>query len=64
MLNIAKESFNKKVKINPYDDFVIDRSLDSSKFKSETGYSPPTWPEMISEMAKTQAFYDSLLVND
>lgn len=30
--------------------FVIDRSLDSSHFYAATGYTPPSWPELIQMM--------------
>ncbi len=33
------------------DSVCCDRSLDSSRFKSITGYSPPSWQAMIAELA-------------
>jgi len=38
------------VPIVPCDDFDINRSLDSKKFCIQTGYKPPKWDELISEM--------------
>ena len=32
------------------EDFVIDRSLDSSKFRAETGFQPQNWEEMIEKI--------------
>lgn len=32
--------------------FECDRSLDASHFHRDTGYSPPTWEEMIDDMAQ------------
>jgi dTDP-4-dehydrorhamnose reductase len=32
------------------DQLVIDRSLDSTRFRSATGYSPPSWPELVRSM--------------
>jgi len=29
---------------------VIDRSLDSTRFKTATGYAPPAWPELVRTM--------------
>jgi dTDP-4-dehydrorhamnose reductase len=46
------------VNIEPYTDYVCDRSLDSSKFKSETGYAIPDWDTMISILAEDQTPYD------
>ena len=32
------------------DRVVIDRSLDSSRFRQLTGYSPPAWRELVHAM--------------
>ncbi|MEX0958143.1 MAG: SDR family oxidoreductase [Burkholderiales bacterium] len=37
--------------IEPQDEFICDRSLDSSRFRKEFRYRPPSWDEMISELA-------------
>jgi len=42
--------YGKNIEIDPYDDFVIDRSLDSSRFRNITGYSAPEWGDLIEEM--------------
>jgi dTDP-4-dehydrorhamnose reductase len=39
--------------IEPDDAFVCDRSLDGSRFNQLTGYQPPSWEAMITELAKT-----------
>jgi len=36
--------------IEANDEFVCDRSLDSSRFRTEFGYQPPSWDEMIAEL--------------
>ena len=38
--------------IEPSADFVCDRSLDAGRFNQATGYSPPSWEAMISELAQ------------
>lgn len=60
LLNIAKESFKKDIDIQPDDDFFCDRSLDSTRFRKLVGYQPPSWNEMMDEMASTLPFYYSL----
>jgi dTDP-4-dehydrorhamnose reductase len=50
LLNLVKDVYNKKIDIVPDDDFVIDRSLDSSRFREITGYQPKNWPELIQFM--------------
>ncbi len=57
LLNIA---FEKNLMIEPYDDFVIDRSLNAKRFNKETGYNPPAWESMIAELAKSRAFYKNI----
>jgi len=50
LLRIIARRYDKKIAIDPYDDFVIDRSLDSSRFRSLTGYVPPGWDELVEAM--------------
>ncbi|MEZ9424133.1 dTDP-4-dehydrorhamnose reductase family protein [Vibrio lentus] len=39
--------YEKEIEIEKYEDFVIDRSLNSSKFREDTGFEPPTWDELV-----------------
>lgn len=50
LLGIIAQRYGKNIAIDPYDDFVIDRSLDSSRFRSLTGYLPPAWDELVEAM--------------
>ncbi|MEA2080372.1 MAG: SDR family oxidoreductase [Pseudomonadota bacterium] len=50
LLNIMKDVYKKDIKINPYDNFILDRSLNSDKFKSITGYKSPSWKSMLTDM--------------
>lgn len=54
LIRLVAERYGKKIDIEPCDELVLDRSLDSSKFRRETGYAPPSWLEMIEGM---YAFY-------
>lgn len=38
--------------IEPSDELVIDRSLDSALFRDRTGWRPPSWGHMLSELAE------------
>ena len=42
----------KDVKIEPSDALVCDRSLNASLFLEATGYRPPSWDEMLKELAQ------------
>lgn len=50
LLSIVKEVYKKEIEINPNYDYKIDRSLDSSLFRAETGFKPKSWDVLIQEM--------------
>jgi len=50
LLTLIGQIYGHRVPIEPDDSVVIDRSLDSSRFRSATGYRPPSWNQMITEM--------------
>jgi dTDP-4-dehydrorhamnose reductase len=50
LLNLFREQFGTPVEIEPDDALAIDRSLDSSRFRSTFGYVPPTWRDMLVEL--------------
>ena len=50
LLTLVKEVYGKDIEIVPDSEVVIDRSLDSTKFQTETGYRPKPWPELIQYM--------------
>jgi dTDP-4-dehydrorhamnose reductase len=55
MLNAATGA---GVMIAPDDSFVIDRSLDATRFQTATGLQPPEWPEMIAALAAESPRYE------
>ena len=50
LFKLIADRYSKKIEIEPYDEPVIDRSLDSSIFCSVTGYNPPSWTELVNKM--------------
>lgn len=50
LLRLVASQYAKSVEIVPDDRVVIDRSLDSSRFRAATGYAPPAWPELVRRM--------------
>ena len=50
LLRLVAQSYGKAIEIVPDDKLVIDRSLDSTRFRQLTGYTPPTWPELVGAM--------------
>jgi dTDP-4-dehydrorhamnose reductase len=59
LLTLLNEAFAANVRIEPSDELAIDRSLNSSRFRTVTGYVPPAWPEMVAEMAADPTPYDT-----
>jgi dTDP-4-dehydrorhamnose reductase len=50
LLTLVAQAYGKSIPITPDDQFAIDRSLDSSRFRQATGYQPLSWPELVSRM--------------
>ena len=50
LLSILKEQYKRTLTIEEDYNFKIDRSLDSEKFKKETGYQPLEWSKAVKEM--------------
>ncbi len=52
LLKLVAAAYGKKIEIIPDGSLKVDRSLDSTAFRRVTGYTPPSWPEMVAEMHK------------
>jgi dTDP-4-dehydrorhamnose reductase len=50
LLKLVAQAYGRTIDITPDDKLVIDRSLDSSRFRETTGYQPPSWPELVRRM--------------
>ena len=50
LLTLIAEIYNKDISINEDGNLKIDRSLNSDRFKTETGYTAPPWTELIKRM--------------
>jgi dTDP-4-dehydrorhamnose reductase len=50
LLMIVSDVYSKDIGIEPNDHLVIDRSLNSDRFRKTTGYKPPSWFELIQAM--------------
>lgn len=51
LLTLVANVYGKKIEIRPDETLVIDRSLNSDRFRSETGFRPETWSELIMRMS-------------
>jgi len=50
LLRLVAAEYGKAIEIRPSDSLRIDRSLDSTRFRTATGYAPPSWPELVRRM--------------
>jgi dTDP-4-dehydrorhamnose reductase len=54
LLKLISDVYDHNIEISPSDDLVIDRSLNSDRFRQATGFQPESWPDMIREMHSHQ----------
>lgn len=54
LLKLVADEYRKDIKIEPEDEFAINRSLDSSRFRAATGFRPKPWPELVTSMREFQ----------
>lgn len=50
LLKLVADVYGKDIDIKADDSLVIDRSLDSSRFRSITGFQPKPWDELVKSM--------------
>jgi dTDP-4-dehydrorhamnose reductase len=50
LLRIVADIYGRTIEIVPDDTLVIDRSLDSNRFRQRTGYRPPEWRALVRMM--------------
>lgn len=50
LLRLVGAAYGKRTEIVPEHDFVLDRSLDASRFAQATGYVAPAWPALVQKM--------------
>jgi dTDP-4-dehydrorhamnose reductase len=50
LLSLIKSVYDVNIAIEPDPTFVCDRSLNGDRFREATGFTPPSWPDMIRDM--------------
>jgi dTDP-4-dehydrorhamnose reductase len=55
LLKLVARTYGKEIEIVEDDAVLIDRSLDSTRFRTETGYAPDDWPALVARMHAFQA---------
>ena len=51
LLQLVKQTFKLDITIKKDETFICNRSLNSSRFRAAVDYTPPTWQEMITQLA-------------
>ena len=52
LLTLINRVMKLNIEIEEYPDFHCDRSLDSTLYRKETGFIPPSWETMVNELAE------------
>lgn len=50
LISKVADVYSKQIEIEKFEDFVMDRSLNSTKFRKETGFVAPSWDELVAIM--------------
>ncbi|EKO3537311.1 SDR family oxidoreductase [Vibrio fluvialis] len=50
LISMISKIYGKEISIEKFDDFIIDRSLNSDKFRRVTGFTPPSWDYLVKFM--------------
>jgi len=51
LLTLIKREMGLRIEIIPTEEPRLDRSLDSTRFRTEFNYTPPTWGKMVEELS-------------
>lgn len=57
LLQLINDTYSLGVDITPFDDFEIDRSLNSDSLRTATGFAPTPWPQLIKRMREEYLEY-------
>jgi dTDP-4-dehydrorhamnose reductase len=57
LLTLINQAMRLNIEVKEYPDFHCDRSLDSTRYRRETGFTPLSWERMVEELARDAAQY-------
>jgi dTDP-4-dehydrorhamnose reductase len=60
LLTLVRDACGWDIEIDPADEPVIDRSLDSTRFRDRTGWRPREWAETAAALAAERGAYEAL----
>lgn len=59
LISMINSQYRAEIEIEGCDDPEIDRSLNSDRFRTETGFQPQSWPDMIKAMHDDAKIYEN-----
>jgi dTDP-4-dehydrorhamnose reductase len=60
LLSLVKKVYGLSIQIELDEKVVCDRSLNTERFRQATGFTPPTWPDMIKQIYLDPTPYSEL----
>ncbi len=60
LLQLLNQALQLGIRVNRDEAFFCDRSLDSTRFRQATGFTPPSWEDMIARLAHDPTPYSQL----
>jgi dTDP-4-dehydrorhamnose reductase len=60
LLTMLRDAYEVPTEIEPDETVLVDRSLDSTRFREETGWQPPSWPEMVTGLVGDSTPYEEI----
>ncbi len=59
LLCMLRDAFRLDIEITPDEHFFCNRSLNGERFRQATGYVPPSWSELVSQLANDPTPYET-----
>ena len=60
LLRTVNRQYELDIDVAPDESFFCDRRLDSTRFRQQTSWRPPSWEAMIADMYREEAIYASI----
>ncbi|MFN0138558.1 MAG: dTDP-4-dehydrorhamnose reductase family protein [Pyrinomonadaceae bacterium] len=60
LLQLISDEMGAGIELEADTEVAIDRSLDSKRFRTDTGFAPQSWPEMVREMVDDARSYEAI----
>jgi dTDP-4-dehydrorhamnose reductase len=58
LICLLREAYRMHIEIEPFSEVHCDRSLNSARFQAATGFVPPSWTNLVKDLAEDPTPYD------